>query len=147
MAVLAAIGIGLGVVGSMQQADAVKESARYNEAQAKEDVKLIQLSEKQALRDTRFQGASDLANIQATSAASGVSVSTGSALDAIRFQAEQNARNEFAVGMESRVAQQNRLAGASLETVKAKSTAQGIYLGAASSALSTGTSYYAASKG
>ena len=139
-------GMGLDLLGGEQQASAVKESARYNAAVAKEDVKLIQLSEKEAIVDTRFQGASDIANIESAAAASGVTVSSGSALDAIRFQAEQNARTEFAIGMESRVAQRNRLAGSKLETIKAKDAVKGIRLGAASNVLTTSASFYAAGK-
>lgn len=146
MGLLGVLGAGLGIsiLGAHNQAEAVKDSARFNAAQAEEDVKLIQLSEKHALRDTRFQGVSDLANIESAIAASGVNVSTGSALSAIRFQAEENSRNESAIALESRIAQQNRRTGATLEVIKARNQASGIMLGAAGQALSTGATFAAA---
>lgn len=144
VAAVAAAGIGLTLLGGMQTAQAQEDSAEYNAAQAEEDIKLLKVSEGQAMRDTRFQGASDLASVQSAQAASGVSVSSGSALNAIRFQAEQNARNEFNIQLESRVAQQNRRSGAALGTIEARNRGQAAMLGAAGSALSQGAAFQAA---
>lgn len=133
------IGMGLNILGAEQEGEAIKDSARFNAAQAEEDIKLLKVGENQAIRDARFQGSSDLAAIEAASAVSGVKVGEGSALDAIRFQAEQNAREEFKIRLETKVATQNRRAGAALEIAQANNRAQGIRLGAAGQALSSGT--------
>lgn len=144
VAAVAAAGIGLTLLGGVQTARAQEDSAAFNAAQAEEDIKLLKVSEGQALRDTRFQGAGDLASIQSAQAASGVTVGTGSALNAIRFQAEQNARNEFNIQLQSKVAQQQRRTGAELGTIEARNRGQAALLGAAGSALSQGASFQAA---
>ena len=138
------IGLGVGLLGADQQAEAVKDSARYNAEQAEEDIKLLKVGESQAVRDARFQGSSDLAAIESATASSGVSVNQGSALDAIRFQAEQNAREEFNIRLQTSVSAQNRRAGAALELQKASNDARGIRMGAAGNALSSGASLYMA---
>lgn len=144
LAAVVGVGIGMSLLGAKQSGEAAKDSAAFNAAQAEEDIKLLKVNEGQAMRDTRFQGASDIAEIQSTQAASGVDVSAGSALAAVRFQAEQNARNEFNIQLESRVAQQNRRSGAALGKIEAKNRSKALLLGAAGSALSTGAQFAAA---
>ena len=134
------IGMGISLLGAEQEAEAIKDSARFNAAQAEEDIKLLKVGENQAIQDARFLGASDLASIEAASAVSGVKVGEGSALDAIRFQAEENAREEFKIRLQTRVAAQNRRAGAALEVAQATNRARGVRLGAAGQALQSGTS-------
>lgn len=144
LAAVVGTGIGLDLLGGAQSAQAAEDSAAFNAAQAEEDIKLLKINEGQAMRDTRFQGASDLGSIQSAQVASGVKVSSGSALDAIRFQAEQNARNEFNIQLGSKVAQQNRRTGAALGLIEAKNRGQAFILGAAGSALTTGATFAAA---
>ena len=141
---VALAGMGLGLLGAEQDAEATKDSARYNAEQAEEDIKLLEINEDMALADARYQGASDLAAITATSAASGVKVGEGSALSAIRFQAEQNAKEEFNIQLQTQVAAQNRRSGAALETQRAGNEARSIRMRAAGSALTSGASIYMA---
>jgi len=138
------IGMGVSLLGASDAAEATKDSARYNAEQAEQDIKLLKVGENQAVRDARFQGASDLAAIEGVSAASGVKVNEGSALDAIRFQAEQNAREEFNIQLQTKVSAQNRRAGAALELQKARNESRGIMMGAAGQTLSSGASLYMA---
>jgi len=141
---VALAGMGLGLLGAQQDAEAVKDSARYNAEQAEEDIKLLEINENMALADARYQGASDLAAIEGVTSASGVKVGEGSALSAIRFQAEQNAQEEFNIKLQTKVAAQNRRAGAALETQRASNQARSIKMGAAGNALSQGANLYMA---
>lgn len=137
------VGIGLSLLGGVYQGQAAEDSAEYNMAQAEQDVKLLQVQEGQAMASTRRQGAADIGAIEAAQAVSGIQMGTGSALDAIRFQAEQNSRNEFNLLMESQVAQQNRLAGGELGLIEASNASMGAMMGAGGQAISTVASYRA----
>ena len=137
---LLGVGIGLSLLGGISGAASARESARYNAAAAEQDIKLMKFAGKQAMRDARFQGASDIGAIETTVATSGVKME-GSALDAIMWQSEQNAQNEYNVALETDVQIANRRSGAALNTASARDAATGMILGAAGSALSTGAMY------
>ena len=98
--VLMAVGMGIGLLGSMNQAEATEDAARYNSLAAEEDIKLLKIEENQKSRIMREQGARQVANVKAAASVSGVKLTSGSVLDSIVEQASINAQNEFLMGFE-----------------------------------------------
>ena len=99
--VLMAVGMGIGLLGSMNQAEATEDAARYNSLAAEEDIKLLKIEENQKSRIMREQGARQVANVKAAASVSGVKLTSGSVLDSIVEQASINAQNEFLMGFEA----------------------------------------------
>lgn len=130
------IGLGLQVLGGMNQAKATEQAAAFNAAAAVEDVKMLRIEGIHKLGVMREQGAKTVGSIVATGAKSGVNVNSGSMLTAITKQASINAENEFLLGLEVQFATTRIKNQAALGASSAANQAAGFRLGAAGTALS-----------
>lgn len=130
------VGLGLQVLGSLNQAKATDDAAAYNALAAQEDVQMVGIEAVHKLGILREQGAKTVGNIIATGAKSGVNVNSGSMLTAITKQAQVNAENEFLIGLETQFAQTRIKNQAALGASQAASQAAGFRLGAVASGIS-----------
>lgn len=136
--------IGLSILGAGHKSKSSKDTQKYNEAVAREDVKLIEAESRQKQRQARRAGARQLGAIQAAAASSGVSSSSGSALDAVLNQVGINAENEFNIAFESDMAKTRTMNASKVAGTAAANARTGFVLGAISDSLGAATTYYAA---
>jgi len=99
-----AAGVAISVLGSMNQAAATEDAARYNAKAAEEDIKLLRIEESQKTRLLRERGAANIAAIKTVAGAAGISMTSGSALNVIAKQASVNAQNEYLLRSEAEAA-------------------------------------------
>ena len=137
-----AVGAGISLLGSMNQAEATEDAARYNSLAAEEDIKLLKIEENQKSRIMREQGARQVGNVKAAASMSGVKLTSGSVLDTIVEQASVNAQNEFLLGFEAQSQSQRVRESARTGGIAAANQATGQRLAGAGQALTGAASIY-----
>ena len=140
--ILMGVGMGISLLGSMNQAKATEDAARYNKLAAEEDIKLMKIEENQKSRIMREQGARQVGNVKAAASMSGVKLTSGSVLDSIVEQASINAQNEFLLGFEADSQEQRVREAARTGGIAAANQASGQRLAGVGNAMSGAASIY-----